>query len=144
MASIVLGAAGSSLASGTLLGASAGGILGSRLGNVIDGALFGGSGVNREGPRLEELSVQTSTYGKTIPLLFGTARLAGNASWSLPIKEVAETTEVSVEQDELEAARWITRDEARQVLAGTHPDIYAPPPMAVAHHILKAWAERDS
>jgi len=55
----------------------------------------------------------------------------------------AETTEVSVEQDELEAARWITREEARQVLAGTHPDIYAPPPMAVAHHILKTWAERD-
>ncbi|MEL6859468.1 MAG: NAD(+) diphosphatase [Pseudomonadota bacterium] len=55
----------------------------------------------------------------------------------------AETTEVSVEQDELEAAIWITRAEARQVLAGTHPDIYAPPPMAVAHHILKTWAERD-
>lgn len=55
----------------------------------------------------------------------------------------AETTEVSVEQDELEAARWITREEARQVIAGTHPDIYAPPPMAVAHHILKTWAERD-
>ena len=55
----------------------------------------------------------------------------------------AQTTEVSVEQDELEAARWITREEARQVLAGTHPDIYAPPPMAVAHHILKVWAERD-
>lgn len=56
----------------------------------------------------------------------------------------AQTTEVSVEQDELEAARWITREEARQVLAGTHPDIYAPPPMAVAHHILKVWAERDA
>ena len=56
----------------------------------------------------------------------------------------ADTTEVSVEQDELEAARWITREEARQVLAGTHPDIYAPPAMAVAHHILKAWAMRDS
>jgi NAD+ diphosphatase len=55
----------------------------------------------------------------------------------------AETMTVSVEQDELEAARWITREEARQVIAGTHPDIYAPPPMAVAHHILKTWAERD-
>lgn len=56
----------------------------------------------------------------------------------------AETTEVSVEQDELEAARWITRDEARQVIAGDHPEIYAPPPMAVAHHILKTWSERES
>lgn len=56
----------------------------------------------------------------------------------------ADTTDISVEQDELEAARWITREEARQVLAGTHPDIYAPPPMAVAHHILKEWAMRDN
>ena len=52
----------------------------------------------------------------------------------------AETEDISVAQDELEAARWITREEARQVIAGTHPDIYCPPPMAVAHHILKAWA----
>jgi NAD+ diphosphatase len=38
----------------------------------------------------------------------------------------------------------VSRAEARQILAGTHPEIYCPPPMAVAHHILKAWAERDS
>ncbi len=56
----------------------------------------------------------------------------------------ADTMEISVDQTELEAARWISRTEARQVLAGTHPDIYCPPPMAVAHHILKAWAERDN
>lgn len=56
----------------------------------------------------------------------------------------ANTTEISVEQDELEEARWITREEARQVLAGTHPEIYAPPAMAIAHHILKVWAERDA
>ncbi len=55
----------------------------------------------------------------------------------------ADTTDISVAQDELEAARWITREEARQVLAGTHPDIFAPPPMAVAHHLLKTWAERE-
>ena len=55
----------------------------------------------------------------------------------------AETTDISDEQDELEAARWISREEARQVIAGTHPDIYAPPPMAVAHHILRVWSERD-
>ena len=56
----------------------------------------------------------------------------------------ADSTEIAVEQDELEAARWISREDARQVLAGTHPEIYAPPPMAVAHHILKVWAERDT
>ncbi|MEM6666488.1 MAG: NAD(+) diphosphatase [Pseudomonadota bacterium] len=55
----------------------------------------------------------------------------------------AETEEISVEQDELEFATWISRAEARQMLAGEHPDYFCPPPMAVAHHILKAWAERE-
>lgn len=56
----------------------------------------------------------------------------------------AETEAISVAQDELEAARWVTRDEVRQIINGEHPDIYCPPPMAVAHHIMKEWAFRDA
>lgn len=54
----------------------------------------------------------------------------------------AESEEIRTEQDELEAAYWVTREDARAMLAGSHPDFYCPPPMAIAHHILKAWAER--
>lgn len=54
----------------------------------------------------------------------------------------AETEEISVEQDELEAAFWLTRAEVRDMLEGRHPTFACPPPMAVAHHILKAWAAR--
>jgi NAD+ diphosphatase len=42
---------------------------------------------------------------------------------------------------ELEDARWFTREEARQVLAGTHPDVTAPAPLAIARHLLEAWVE---
>lgn len=56
----------------------------------------------------------------------------------------AETEEIIVDDNELEAARWVTRAEARQIMAQQHPDIYCPQPMAVAHHILKTWAERDA
>lgn len=55
----------------------------------------------------------------------------------------ASTEEITVDKNELEEARWFSRAEARQILNGTHPDLFAPPEMAVAHHILKAWAERD-
>lgn len=55
----------------------------------------------------------------------------------------ADSEEISVEQDELEDAYWISRDEARAMLAGTHERFFCPPPMAVAHHILKAWVERS-
>jgi hypothetical protein len=34
-----------------------------------------------EGPRLEDLSVQTSTYGADIPRLYGTISMAGNILW---------------------------------------------------------------
>lgn len=97
MASIILSAAGSAFggAAGGMFGAAIGSRLAGVVGGAIDGAIFGGDGIHREGARLEELSVQTSTYGRMIPLVYGTARIAGNIIWARPIKEVAETTESS-------------------------------------------------
>lgn len=45
------------------------------------------------------------------------------------------------DQTELEAVDWLTRAEARAVLAGAHPTIHAPLPFAIAHSLIKAWAE---
>ncbi len=55
----------------------------------------------------------------------------------------AENEDITIDPAELEAARWVTRAEARDILAGTHDEISAPMSFAVAHHILKEWAERD-
>lgn len=55
----------------------------------------------------------------------------------------AETTDITVDKNELAEARWFPREEIRQIMAGEHKEIFCPPPMAVAHHIMKAWAERD-
>lgn len=41
---------------------------------------------------MQDLAVQTSTYGKVIPTVYGTVRIAGNVIWSRPIKETAVTT----------------------------------------------------
>lgn len=40
-----------------------------------------------DGPRLSDLSVQTSAYGQPVPLVYGTARLAGNVIWATPLNE---------------------------------------------------------
>ncbi|MCK4609477.1 MAG: phage tail protein, partial [Gammaproteobacteria bacterium] len=45
-----------------------------------------------EGPRLESLQVQTSTYGRDIPIVYGGARIAGNVIWSAGIQEKKHTT----------------------------------------------------
>lgn len=44
------------------------------------------------------------------------------------------------DQLELEEVRWFTRAEVRDILAGRLPDATAPPPLAIAHQLLKAWA----
>jgi NAD+ diphosphatase len=59
---------------------------------------------------------------------------------SLMIAAFAEATNLDIilDADELEEARWVTKDEVRTALAGTG-DWLAPPPMAIAHTLLKAW-----
>lgn len=66
------------------------------LGGKIDELLFGENEENTiRGPRLSDLSVQTSTYGDVIPLVYGRARIAGNIIWAQNIKEIPVTTSVS-------------------------------------------------
>lgn len=45
------------------------------------------------------------------------------------------------DQTELESVAWLTRTEARAVLAGEHPTIQAPPPFAIAHSLIRAWVD---
>ena len=95
MASIVLSAAGSAI--GAQIGSPIAGILGSKLGSLIGQKIDGSLGPSRKlrplnGPRLAELGVQSSTYGKMIPIVYGTMRLGANIIWSLPIKETSSTS----------------------------------------------------
>ena len=79
MATLVLTAVG------TALGGPLGGAIGSLIGQSIDQQLFG-PGL-RKGPRLGDLSVQTSSYGSPIPRLYGTMRVAGTVVWATDLKE---------------------------------------------------------
>lgn len=80
MANVVLGAVGGAIAG------PIGAVIGSAVGSVVDGYLFSPS-VRREGPRLQDLSVQGSAYGAAVPLLYGRTRVAGNVIWSTGLKE---------------------------------------------------------
>ena len=55
---------------------------------MIGELVFAGSdGTVQRGPRLGDLTVQTSTYGAAIPKIYGTARISGNVFWAKKIKE---------------------------------------------------------
>ena len=74
------------------------------------------------------------TYHSTQPWPYPSSLMIGL------IAEV-EDTEATPDQTELEAVRWFTRNEALDLIAGKLEGVFAPPPMAIAHQLLKAWAE---
>jgi hypothetical protein len=92
MASIVLASAGQAVgaATGVPFAAQLGSMIGSSIANGMSG-----SKTHYEGARLENLAVQTSTYGRMIPIVFGTVRISGNVIWSRPIREIETNTRVS-------------------------------------------------
>ena len=56
----------------------------------------------------------------------------------------ATSRDIVVDREELEDARWFTRDEAVAMLQRRHPDgLTTPPPVAIAHHIIRAWVENE-
>lgn len=83
-------------ASGALwsMSRSIAGIAGSLAGAAIDRALFGSGQKNISGPRLTDLTVQTSTDGAPLPIVYGTVRIAGNVIWSTGLEETATTHDV--------------------------------------------------
>jgi NAD+ diphosphatase len=79
------------------------------------------------------------------------SRIIADQPWPFPsqlmiglIAEVADET-VTLDREEIDEAIWITRDEARALINGPIEKggarIWSPPPMAIAHTLLRAWAE---
>jgi Putative phage tail protein len=79
MATLVLTAIGSAL------GGPIGGSIGAIIGQRIDQEIF--KPKPRKGPRLTDLSLQTSTYGSDVPRLYGRMRVAGTVIWSTDLIE---------------------------------------------------------
>jgi hypothetical protein len=73
------------------LGTAAGAQIGWALGGVAGALLFPPKGADQSGPRLGDLSVQTSGYGVPIPAACGRVKLAGNVIWKQDIRETKRT-----------------------------------------------------
>lgn len=69
---------------GNALGGPVGGAIGALIGQSIDQKLLGSG---QKGPRLGDLSVQTSTYGTQIPRIYGRMRAAGTVVWATDLVE---------------------------------------------------------
>jgi NAD+ diphosphatase len=83
------------------------------------------------------------------------SRVIANQPWPFPsqlmiglIAEVAEG-EVRLDTEEVSEGYWFSREEARALLGpgGLHREGItwrAPPPMAIAHHLILAWLDETA
>ncbi len=62
------------------------------LAGVFAGRALGLGPKGREGPRLDDLRVQTSRYGDQIPRIYGTMRVAGSVIWGTDLIEQRSTS----------------------------------------------------
>ncbi|MFP8873656.1 MAG: NAD(+) diphosphatase [Myxococcota bacterium] len=53
----------------------------------------------------------------------------------------AETREIRIDPHELADARWFGRTTLRAALAGETSELTVPPPVAIAHRLIRAWVE---
>jgi len=68
-------------AAGFMIGGPTGALYGAQIGMMAGGYLDPPKGPTQYGPRLSDLSVQTSTYGAVIPRAYGTVPVLGNIFW---------------------------------------------------------------
>ncbi len=52
--------------------------------------------------------------------------------------------DIVVDREELEGARWFGKKEIETMLLRKHPEgLTTPPPVAIAHHLIRAWVEDE-
>ncbi|HET9717541.1 MAG TPA: NAD(+) diphosphatase [Pseudolabrys sp.] len=89
---------------------------------------------------LEEAGIRCGrvTYFASQPWPFPTSLMIGCHAEAL-------TDKIVVDRQELDDARWFTRAEVESMLMRNHPQkLTTPPPVAIAHHLVRAWVEGES
>ena len=89
---------------------------------------------------MEEAGIRCGrvTYFRSQPWPFPMSLMIGCHAQAL-------NTDIVVDRTELEDARWFDREEVAMMLMRRHPEgLGTPPPVAIAHHIIRAWLEGES
>jgi NAD+ diphosphatase len=80
----------------------------------------------------------------------GRVRYLYSQPWPFPMSMMigchaeALSDDLTMDQNELVDLRWFSKDECAAMLMRQHPDgLTCPPPVAIAHHIIRSWVESD-
>jgi NAD+ diphosphatase len=53
----------------------------------------------------------------------------------------ATSTEIEIDPAEMADVRWFSRAGVLQALDQANPELRVPGPIAIAHHLIKSWAD---
>ncbi len=79
----------------------------------------------------------------------GEVRYHSSQPWPFPSSLMigchgkATTTDIHFDTEEMTDVQWFSRDDVRAALRRENPDLQVPDSIAIAHHLIKAWAEGD-
>ena len=55
----------------------------------------------------------------------------------------ADTTEISMDTEEMTDVKWFNRQEVLAALNGENANLLIPGRIAIAHHLIRSWAEGE-
>jgi NAD+ diphosphatase len=79
----------------------------------------------------------------------GEVRYHSSQPWPFPSSLMigchgkAATTDIRIDPEEMTDVRWFPREEVRAALRHENPNLQVPDPIAIAHHLIRAWAEGE-
>ena len=120
-----------------LLGQSRGRAFGRKMYSALAGFMDQGESIEeavvREIGEEAGIKVENIRYHSSQPWPF---------PWSLMIGCHADavTTDIVMDDDEMADVRWFQREEVLLALEGKNRNLEVPGPIAIAHHLIKAWA----
>ncbi len=90
--------------------------------------------VRRETFEEAGIRVGAVSYSMSQPWPFPSSLMIGCVGEAL-------SRDITIDREELEDARWFSRDECRLMIERKHPDeLMAAAPIAIAHHLIRQWA----
>ncbi len=120
-----------------LLGQSAGRLSAMRMYSALAGFMDQGESMEEAVRRevMEEAGIKVGRvrYHSTQPWPFPSSLMIGSHSEAL-------TTEIDIDDFEMTDVRWWNREEVRLALAEKNEQLRVPGRIAIAHHLIKAWA----
>jgi NAD+ diphosphatase len=93
-----------------------------------------------------EAAVRRETFEEA-GIRVGEVRYLASQPWPFPSSIMigcvgeAISEEIDFDKDELEDARWFSKDDVRRMLEGTHEEFAAPSPIAIANHLIREWTK---